>query len=108
VENLVETDEDGEYLKLLTSIGRTEAMDICVAVHEVSHYLLYRLNGSDRIVQVSITPTDTWEGICYGERRQAFANGGRDASDVRELLQPVMALPGESRSSTSDVTAVCL
>jgi hypothetical protein len=52
---------------------------------------------------VSITPSDRWEGICYGERRQAFANGGCDAGDVRELLQPVMPLPGESHSSTADV-----
>jgi len=102
-ENPVETDEDDEYHKMLTAIGRTEAMDKRVAIHEVCHYLLDRLNGSDRIVQVSITPSDTWEGICYGERREAFANGGRDASGVRELLQPVMPLPGESHSSTADI-----
>jgi hypothetical protein len=99
----VETDEDDAYYKMLTLIGRSEELDQRVAVHEVCHYLMDRLNGSDRIVQVSITPSDTWEGICYGERRQAFANGGRDASDVRELLQPVMPAPGESHSATSDV-----
>jgi hypothetical protein len=103
VAEMVEADEPDDYDRLLAKIGRSVALDTRVAVHEISHFLLDRLNGSDRIVQVSITPSETWEGICYGERRQAFANGGRDASDVRELLQPVMPLPGESHTATADV-----
>jgi len=31
------------------------------------------------------------------------ANGGRDAADVRELLQPVMPALGESHTATADV-----
>jgi hypothetical protein len=102
----VETDEDDEYYKMLAVIGRSEPLDRRVAVHELSHYLLDRINGADRVVRVSVTPTEQWEGVCFGERPQAFVNAGyagRDASEVRELLQPVMPADGDDRSSTSDV-----
>jgi hypothetical protein len=36
--DVIETDEDDEYLKMLTLIGRSEALDTHVAVHEVCHY----------------------------------------------------------------------
>jgi hypothetical protein len=104
----IEPDEDDEYTRLLVKIGRSEALDTRVATHEISHYLIDRLNGTDRIVRVSVTPTERWEGVCFGERHQAFANAGRDASEVRELLQPVMPKEGEDRSATSDVVQCVL
>ena len=66
--DVIETDEDDEYLKMLTLIGRSEALDTRVAVHEICHYLIDRINGTDRIVQVSITPNDKWEGVCVGKQ----------------------------------------
>ena len=103
VENLVETDEDDEYLKMLTLIGRSEALDTRVAIHEVCHYLLDRLNGSDRIFRVSITPNEKWEGVCIGKQPKAFTKAALDASDLRAVIAPVMPLPGEDHSSTADV-----
>ena len=101
--DLVETDEDDEYLKVLTLIGRSEALDTRVAVHEICHYLVDRINGTDRIVQVSITPNDKWEGVCIGKRPKAFTKAAIDASDVRAAVEPMMPLPGEDHRSTSDV-----
>lgn len=101
--NPVETDEDDEYLKMLTLIGRSEALDTRVAVHEICHYLVDRINGTDRIVQVSITPNDKWEGVCVGKQPEAFTRAALDASDLRAVIEPVMPLPGEDHSSTSDV-----
>jgi hypothetical protein len=103
VENLVETDADDEYLKLLTLIGRSEALDTHVAVHEICHYLIDRINGTDRIVQVSITPNDKWEGVCVGKQPKAFTKAALDASDVRAVIAPVMPSPGGDHSSTADV-----
>jgi len=103
VENLVETDEADEYLKMLTLIGRSEALDTGVAVHEICHYLIDRINGTDRIVHVSITPNDQWEGACIGKQPKAFTKAGLDPSDVRAVVAPVMPSPGEDHSSTADV-----
>lgn len=97
----LETDEDDEYLKMLTLIGRTEAIDTRVAIHEICHYLIDQFNVTDRIVQVSITPNDKWEGVCVGKRPKAFTKA-IDASDVRAIV-PMMPLPGEDHSSTADV-----
>ena len=36
---------------------------------------------------------------------EAFTEGRVDASDVREVLAPLMPQPGEDRSSVSDVFA---
>jgi hypothetical protein len=101
--NPVETDEDDEYLKMLTLIGRSEALDTRVAVHEICHYLIDRINGTDRIVQVSITPNERWEGVCVGKQPKAFTKSALDASDLRAMIEPVMPVPGEDHSSTSDV-----
>ena len=88
----LETDEDDEYLKMLTLIGRTEAIDTRVAIHEICHYLIDQFNVTDRIVQVSITPNDKWEGVCVGKRPKAFTKA-IDASDVRAIV-PMMPLAG--------------
>jgi hypothetical protein len=106
VEAVEPDDGDDEYIRLLAKINRSEELDRRVSTHEIAHYLVDRLNGTDRIVRVSVTPTEQWEGICFGERPQAFANAGfagRDASEVRALLEPVMPFPGEDHSSTADV-----
>jgi hypothetical protein len=106
VEAVEPNDGDDEYIRLLAKINRSEELDRRVSTHEISHYLVDRLNGTDRIVRVSVTPTEQWEGICFGERPQAFVNArfaGRDASELRALLEPVMPLPGEDHSSTADV-----
>jgi len=43
-------------------------------------------------------------GLCWGVgHTQAFAQGRGDASDVREVLAPLMPKPGEDRSALSDV-----
>ena len=48
--DVIETDEDDEYLKMLTLIGRSEALDTRVAIHEVcrpSQWVGSHLSGID-------------------------------------------------------------
>ena len=53
---------------------------------------------------VTVNPANGYEGFCWGVgHTQAFINGRGDASDVREVLAPLMPKPGEDRSSVSDV-----
>jgi hypothetical protein len=96
-------DERDWYDALLDAIGRSEAQDQRVACHELGHFLIDRITGKSGIVAVSITPRDGYEGICWGARHEAFVTGGRDASDVRRKLEPLMPLPGEDRNSTADI-----
>jgi hypothetical protein len=96
-------EHDDEYAALLTALARTEEQDQRIATHELGHFFINRLTGRSSIVAVSITPRDGYEGICWGERHEAFVTGGRDASDVRKTLEPVMPLAGEDRSATADI-----
>ena len=49
-------------------------------------------------------PVRGYEGLCWGVgHTEAFAEGRGDASDVREVLAPLMPTPGEDASSVSDV-----
>ena len=53
---------------------------------------------------MTVNPANGYEGFCWSVgHTQAFINGRGDASDVREVLAPLMPKPGEDRSSVSDV-----
>jgi len=53
-----------------------------------------------------VNPANGYEGLCWGVgHTQAFTNGRGDASNVREVLAPLMPKPGEDHSSVSDVFA---
>jgi hypothetical protein len=96
-------DEVDEYDQLLAALGRTEEEDERIAVHEAGHAVVARLLGHE-IGGVTVTPANGYEGLCWGVgHTQAFAQGRCDASDVREVLAPLMPKPGEDRSSVSDV-----
>jgi hypothetical protein len=96
-------EEVDEYDQLLASLGRTEDEDERIAVHEAGHAVAGRLLGHE-IGGVTVTPTNSYDGLCWGVgHTQAFAQGRGDASDVREVLAPLMPKPGEDRSSVSDV-----
>ena len=59
---------------------------------------------ADQLGGVTVTPTATYEGRCWGGRRaEAFKTGAFDASDVRDVLQPMMLAPGEDRTNIGDV-----
>jgi hypothetical protein len=97
--------EVDEYDQLLAALGRTEDEDERIAVHEAGHAVVARLLGNE-VGGVTVTPANGYEGLCWGVgHTQAFAQGRGDASDVREVLAPLMAKPGEDRSSVSDVFA---
>jgi hypothetical protein len=106
-ENAVaDEDESDEYDELLAKLGRTFEQDQRVSGHEIGHFLINRKLGHNTISEVTINPGDGYEGICRGARREAFVTGGetgRDASDVRKNLQPVMPQAGEDRSGTADI-----
>jgi hypothetical protein len=94
-----------EYDTLLAVLGRTEEEDERIAVHEAGHVVAGRLLGHE-IGGVTVTPANNYDGLCWGVgHTQAFAQGRGDASDVREVLAPLMPKPGEDRSSVSDVFA---
>jgi hypothetical protein len=96
-------EEVDEYDELLAVLGRTEEEDERIAVHEAGHAVCARLLGHE-IGGVTVTPANGYEGLCWGVgHTQAFAQGRCDASDVREVLAPLMPKPGEDRSSVSDV-----
>jgi hypothetical protein len=98
-------EEVDEYDELLAMLGRKEDEDERIAVHEAGHVVAGRLLGHE-IGGVTVNPASGYEGLCWGVgHTQAFAQGRGDASDVREVLAPLMPKPGEDHSSVSDVFA---
>jgi hypothetical protein len=100
-------DEVDEYDELLAALGRTEEEDDRIAVHEAGHAVCARLLGHEvGGVTVNPDPVRGSEGLCWGvDHTEAFSNGRGDASNVREVLAPLMPEPGEDASSVSDVFA---
>jgi hypothetical protein len=95
--------ECDEYEEMLARIGRTEEQDQRIAIHEAGHAVAARLLGHS-LGGATVSPGPGYEGRVWGERHvEAFAEGGGDASDVREALAPVMPKPGEDRGAVSDV-----
>jgi hypothetical protein len=96
-------DERDQYDELLARIGRSEDQDQRIAIHEAGHAVAARLLGHS-LGGATVSPGPGYEGRVWGERHvEAFAEGGGDASDVREALAPVMPQPGEDRGAVSDV-----
>jgi hypothetical protein len=97
--------EVDEYDELLATIGRTEEQDRRVACHEAGHIVVARLLGHP-LGGATVDPGPGYEGRVWGKRHvEAFTHGRGDASDVREILAPIMPQAGEDRSSMSDVFA---
>jgi hypothetical protein len=85
--------------------GRTWDEDVRIGVHEAGHAVCARLLGRP-LGGATVDPGPGYEGRVWGERHmEAFTEGRGDASDVREVLAPLMPQPGEDRSSVSDVFA---
>jgi hypothetical protein len=85
--------------------GRSYDDDVRIAIHEAGHAVAARLLGHE-VGGVTVTPDAArgYEGLCWGVgHKEAFAKGRGDASNVREVLAPLMPKPGEDRSSVSDV-----
>jgi hypothetical protein len=98
-------EEVDEYDELLAVLGRTEEEDERIAVHEAGHAVCARLLGHE-VGGVTVNPANGYEGLCWGVgHTQAFTNGRGDASNVREVLAPLMPKSGEDHSSVSDVFA---
>jgi hypothetical protein len=96
-------EEVDEYDTLLAVLGRSHDDDERIAVHEAGHVVAGRLLGHE-IGGVTVSPANGYEGLCWGiGHAQALAQGRGDASDVREVLAPLMPKPGEDRSALSDV-----
>jgi hypothetical protein len=98
-------EETDEYDELLTSLGRTEDQDQRIAVHEAGHAIAARLLGHEvGGLTVSPDPAGGYEGLCWGVgHTEAFAEGRGDASDVRDVLRPMMPQAGEDRRPVADV-----
>jgi hypothetical protein len=83
--------------------GRTWDEDARVGVHEGGHIVAARLLGHP-LGGATVDPGPGYEGRVWGERHmEAFTEGRGDASDVREVLAPLMPQAGEDRSAVSDV-----
>ena len=96
-------EEADEYDELLAALGRTEDDDQRIAVHEAGHAVAARLLGHE-VGGVTVNPANGYEGLCWSVgHTQAFAQGRGEASNVREVLAPLMPKPGEDRSAVSDV-----
>ncbi|MEH2563476.1 hypothetical protein [Bradyrhizobium sp. AZCC 2289] len=98
-------DEPDEYDELLASLGRTEDEDLRISIHEGGHTTAARLLGREvGGVTVNPDPVRGYEGLCWGVgHTEAFAEGRGDASDVRNVLGPVMPQAGKDRSAVSDI-----
>ena len=97
--------EVDEYDDLLAILGRTYDEDCRIAIHEAGHIVAARLLGHP-LGGATIDPGRGYEGRVWGERHvEAFAEGRGDASDVREVLAPVMPKPGDDVRLVSDVFA---
>ncbi|AMN40180.1 hypothetical protein [Rhodoplanes sp. Z2-YC6860] len=97
------------YVKLLSSLGRTKDEDHRIAVHEAGHALAARLLGHP-IGGATVNPDKERGsgGMVWGpEHMQAFAEGGGDASDIREELTSAMPSPGEDRDECNDIYSSC-
>jgi hypothetical protein len=105
----VEDDEHDWYLELLAKLGRSEEHDQRVAAHEAGHVLVNRIIGACSISEVTINPTDAFDGLCRGARSEAYVANGVTAVDaidgaaVRKILEPTMPREGESRDGKADV-----
>lgn len=97
--------EFDDYDRLLASFGRTFDEDVRIAVHEAGHAVCARLLGHEvGGVTVNPDPVRGYEGLCWGAgHAEAFAEGRGDASDVREVLRPMMPQAGEDRRPVADV-----
>jgi hypothetical protein len=101
--HLIEVDEDDDDWSPVP--GRSYGDDVRIAIHEAGHVLAARLLGHE-VGGVTVNPDAArgYEGLCWGVgHKEAFAKGRGDASNVREVLAPLMPKPGEDRSSVSDV-----
>lgn len=97
---------DADYVDLLAKLGRARAQDAQVIGHELGHYKINQIiNGKSKISLVSVTPSDSYEGICRGgDRSAAFVfDKPIDASDIRKLLEPSMPRAGEDRGDKADI-----
>jgi hypothetical protein len=82
---------------------RSAADDERIAIHEAGHAVAARLLGHE-VGGVTVNPGPGYQGLCWGVgHHEAFTNGRGDASNVREVLAPLMPKPGEDRVSVSDV-----
>jgi hypothetical protein len=96
-----------DYDRLLAAIGRTEEQDQRIAIHEAGHAVCARVLGQE-VGGVTVNPDTArgYEGLCWGVgHREAFVEGRGDASDVRNVVEPVMPQAGEDRRPVADVFA---
>jgi hypothetical protein len=98
-------DERDDYDDLLDALGRTEEQDHRISVHEAGHVVAARLLGHPvGGLTVNPDPDRGSEGLCWGVgHKEAFASGRGDASNVRDVLAPLMPKAGEDRRAVSDV-----
>lgn len=92
-----------EYDELLAALGRTYDDDVRIAVHEAGHATAARLLDNS-VGGATVTPGPGYLGKVWSERHtEALASGRGDASNLREVLAPLMPQAGDDRSAVSDV-----
>jgi hypothetical protein len=107
VEEFVETDEDDEYYKMLTLIGRSPEEDERISIHEAGHALAARLLGHPLGgATVDPDPNGKYGGLVWGPRHSVAYGRDDHSDDVPELcdkLRDLMPQDGETRSDAADV-----
>jgi hypothetical protein len=103
------TDEDEPdwYDDLLAKLGRSEAEDQRIAIHESGHAICARLLGQPLGgATVNPDPNGKYGGLVWGPRHSVAFGSDDGADDVPELcdkLQALMPKDGEPRSDAADV-----
>jgi hypothetical protein len=87
----------------LTKLGEQLAAKRVTAQDALDEAIKTRQQARQRRTWRAST-TRGYEGLCWGVgHTEAFAEGRGDASDVREVLRPVMPQAGEDRRPVADV-----
>jgi hypothetical protein len=97
---------DVSTLETLINPIRSDGDDFRVCYHEASHAVIGRLLTGSRIGGVTVTPTDSFAGFCWGPQfkiSKLSDSDYHDVPDICELMKRFLPRIGDSKSSAPEV-----